>query len=262
MEPEEIQLLIISFSIVVFTLLLTLFILFFFFQKKKSKFLIEKMEADILFHSELTKSKIEIKEQTLTNISRELHDNVGQILSVALMQMNILIENNDGHSVKDLQGLKELVNKSLNEIRILSKLINGDIALRSSFIDALRDDLDRIKQLKKIKCKLNVDGKIITIDKGHETIIYRILQEAISNILRHSQSESIIVNILFTNHNCKIDVIDHGNGFDVEKCVIGSGLSNMKIRAELIGATFSVFSDSNKGSMVMIDYPIKTETIK
>ncbi len=261
MEREEIQLLIISFSIVVLTLILTLFILFFFFQKKKSKFLMEKMEADILFHSELTKSKIEIKEQTLTNISRELHDNVGQILSVALMQMNILIDNKEGYNKKDLQGLKELVNKSLNEIRILSKLINGDITLKSSFIKTVSDDLDRITQLKKIKCKLNVEGKVLQIDKGHETIIYRILQEAISNILRHSHSESIIINVLFSNNNCKIDVIDYGNGFDVEKCTRGSGLSNMKIRAELIGATFSVFSDQDKGTMLMIDYPIKTETI-
>ena len=95
MQREEIQLLIISFSIVVFTLLITLFIIFFFFQKKKSKFLIDKMESELLFQSELTKSKIEIKEQTLTNISRELHDNIGQILSVALLQMNILIENEE-----------------------------------------------------------------------------------------------------------------------------------------------------------------------
>ena len=89
MEREEIQLLIISSSIVLFTLLTTVFILFYYFQKKKSEFLLDKIESELIFQSELVKSKIEIKEQTLTNVSRELHDNIGQILSVALMEMNM-----------------------------------------------------------------------------------------------------------------------------------------------------------------------------
>ncbi|WP_310554757.1 histidine kinase [Flavobacterium sp.] len=259
MEREEIQLLIISFSIVLFTLLLTVFILFFFFLKKKSKFLIDKMEAELFFQSELTKSKIEIKEQTLTNVSRELHDNIGQILSVALMQMNIIIESDEEYSKKNLKNIKELVTKSLNEIRLLSKVMNGDIFLNTSFISAISEDLERIKELKKIKCKLNIDGEIQIINKEHETIIYRILQESISNILKHSHSDSIIINILFTEDNCKIDVIDTGKGFDLLKSIKGSGLSNIETRANLIGAHFTIYSEENKGTVLMIDYPIKTE---
>ncbi|WP_394758126.1 sensor histidine kinase [Flavobacterium sp.] len=217
------------------------------------------MESELFFQSELTKSKIEIKEQTLTNISRELHDNIGQILSVALMQMNIIIESDDEYSKKNLENIKELVTKSLNEIRLLSKIMNGDIFLNTSFISAISEDLERIKELKKIKCKLNIDGEIQTINKEHETIIYRMLQEAISNILRHSHSDSIIINILFTEHNCKIDVIDTGKGFDVQKSIKGSGLSNIEKRADLIGALFTIYSEENKGTILMIDYPIKTE---
>ncbi|TGD57752.1 sensor histidine kinase [Flavobacterium humi] len=259
MQREEIQLLIISFSIVLFSLLLTLFVLFYFFQKKKSKFLIDKMEADLLFQSELTKSKIEIKEQTLTNVSRELHDNIGQILSVALMQMNILIEDENKYTKENLVNLKFLVNKSLDEIRILSKLMNGDIVLKSSFIEAVSDDLERIKQLKKIKCKLNITGEPQEINKEHDTIIYRILQESISNILRHSHSESITINIFFTEDNCKISVIDFGKGFDYKNGSKGSGLTNIKTRAELIGASFTIHSEISKGSEITIDYPLKRE---
>ena len=259
MEREEIQLLIISFSIVVFTLILTLFILFFFFQKKKSKFLMDKLEVELLFQSELTKSKIEIKEQTLTNVSRELHDNIGQILSVALMHMNIIIESEDRYSKKDLINIKELVNKSLNEIRLLSKIMNGDIFLNTNFIAAISEDLERIKQLKKIKCKLNINGEIQTINKEHETIIYRILQEAISNILRHSHSDTITINILFSKNSCKIDIIDTGKGFDIEKSPKGSGLSNIETRADLIGASFTIYSNANKGTVLMIDYPVNKE---
>lgn len=259
MEREEIQLLIISFSIVLFTLLLTLFILFYFFQKKKSKFLIEKMAADLLFQSELTNAKIEIKEQTLTTVSKELHDNICQILSVALMQMNIILQKDKEYTRENLLDIKFLVNKSLDEIRMLSKLMNGDIVLGSSFIEAIADDLERIKQLKQIKCNLTVKGKIQKIDKEHQTIIYRILQESISNILRHSQSETIDVKIVFDQNTCHISVTDTGKGFDFNKVLKGNGLTNMQTRAELIGATFAIDSQSNKGSKITINYPIAVQ---
>lgn len=259
MEREDIQLLIISFSIVLFTLLLTLFILFSFFQKKKSKFLMDKMEADLFYNSELTKSKIEIKEQTLTNVSRELHDNIGQILSVALMHMNMIIENDSEYSKKELKNIKELVNKSLNEIRLLSKIMNGDIFVNTNFIDAVSEDLERIKELKKIKCKLVIEGEVQKINKEHETIIYRILQESISNILRHSHSETITIEIFFTPTNCKINIMDTGKGFDLETYTKGAGLVNIKTRTELIGAKFNIISFLKKGTNLMIDYPIYKE---
>ncbi len=256
MEQEDLQLLILSFSIVLFTLVAVFFGLFFFFQKKKSKFLMDKMEAELLFQSELAKSKIEIKEQTLTNVSRELHDNIGQILSVALLQMNIIIDGDAIFSKKDIINVRELVSNSLNEIRLLSKIMNGDIFLNTSFINAISEDLVKIKQLKKIKCKLNLHGKIQPINKEHETIIYRILQEAISNTLKHSQSNFITINILFSKNNCQIDVIDSGIGFEIKKCIKGSGLSNIETRANLIGASFTINSEENKGTTLTINYPI------
>ncbi|KGO82659.1 sensor histidine kinase [Flavobacterium beibuense] len=259
MEREEIQLLIISFSIVLFTLLLTLFILFYFFQKKKSKFLIEKMTAELVFQSELTKSKIEIKEQTLTTVSKELHDNICQILSVALMQVNIILSDESKYTKANMLNLKDLINKSLGEIRMLSKLMNGDIVLESSFIEALNEDLERIKQLKTIKCSLNITGKVHDIDKEHETIIYRILQESISNILRHSHSETIDINIAFTDTNCNIIIRDTGKGFTLQNISKGNGFTNMETRAQLIGATFKIDSELEKGSQVTINYPIAIE---
>lgn len=261
MEREEIQLLIISFSIVVFTLLLSVFILFFFFQKKKSNFLIEKMEADLLFHSELANSRIEIKEETLTNISRELHDNIGQILSVALMHMNLIIEGNKDCKMTDIVQVKELVNKSLNEIRLLSKLINGDVLLRTNFIDSLSEDLNRIQLFKKITCELNVEGEIKPINNEHQIIIYRILQEAITNTLRYSHSEKITINVHFNTSSCDIEVIDYGKGFNYEENKSkGIGLMSIKKRAELLNASFSIESIENKGTTIRISYPFESIT--
>lgn len=220
----------------------------------------DKMETELLFQSELTKSKIEIKEQTLTNVSRELHDNIGQILSVALMQMNLFIENDTSDSKKEINNIKELVTKSLNEIRLLSKIMNGDLYVKTNFIDAVSEDLERIRQLKKIKCELKVAGESTLINKEHETILYRILQESIANILRHSHSETICIEVFFSNNNCKINIIDTGKGFDTENYNQGAGISNIKMRAKLIGAAFKISSQKNRGTTLTINYPIQLDT--
>lgn len=258
MEREEIQLLIISSSIVLFTLLTTVFILFYYFQKKKSEFLLDKIESELIFQSELVKSKIEIKEQTLTNVSRDLHDNIGQILSVALMEMNMMLEQKDNFSRCQLVETKQLISKSLNEIRILAKLINGDVTIDSNFIDAVSDDLERIQKFKNIECSLELEGEVVSLNNEHETIIYRILQESISNILKHSQSEVIDLKIKFNNQICTIEISDKGRGFSVDSCKKGSGLLNMKTRAKLIGANLSIAS-SPQGSKITIQYPIPAD---
>lgn len=256
MEREEIQLLAISFSIVILTLLFGLVLLFFFFQKKKSKFLLDKMERDLAFNAELTQTKIEIKEQTLTNVSKELHDNVGQILSVALMHLNIIIEDEQNAKKNELSNIKDLVTKSLNEIRVLSKIMNGDLYVTTSFIDAISEDLDRIGELKKIKCNLTIEGKTQKLNKEHETIIYRILQESVSNILKHSHSDTITIEVVFETSRCLIKIIDTGKGFDINNCKKGSGLTNIMARTKLLGAKFDINSTSS-GTVLIIDYPIK-----
>src|SRR6478672_6664265 len=126
MEPEEVQLLVINISLVFITLLIVLFVVFFYFQRKRTAYLLEKMEAELHFQNELVQTRIEIKDQTLSEISKELHDNIGQILSVAIMQVNMYSKDVSKISVNELTDLKGVLAKALDEIRILSKIINRD----------------------------------------------------------------------------------------------------------------------------------------
>jgi signal transduction histidine kinase len=256
MEREEIQLLIVSSSIVLFTLLTSVFILVYYFQKKKNEFLLDKLELELIFQSELVKAKIEITEQTLSDVSRELHDNIGQILSVALLEINMMLEQKESFTKAQLIDTKKLILKSLDEIRGLTKLIKGDIKLESTFIEAVKDDLERIQKFSNINCSFQIEGEIISLNKEHETIIYRILQESISNILKHSHSEYISVHIKFFNHICTIEILDKGKGFDLTNTKKGSGLFNMKTRAKLIGAKLLINS-TPEGTKITIKYPIQ-----
>ncbi|KAF2330858.1 hypothetical protein SAMN06265220_1011131 [Flavobacterium nitrogenifigens] len=254
MERKEIQLLVISLGIVFFTLIVILLVIFFYFLKKKNKFLVEKMEADLYFQSELVKTRIEIKDQTLCEISKELHDNIGQIISVAIMQLNICISSKDVQ-MNELKDLKTLLAKSLDELRILSRIINKDNLLQNNFLEAIQQDLERIKKLKKIKFNFNQIGAVPTINKEHELIIYRIFQEALHNSLKHSRSDLFDVHIETTDSLFTLKLKDFGIGYDLEKSNSGIGLNNMKLRAKLIGAELILNSD-NTGTSVTIEYPL------
>lgn len=255
MERKEIQLLVISLSIVLFTLLILILVLFFYFHKKKTNFLIEKMESDLHFQSELIKSRIEMKDQTLSEISRELHDNIGQILSVGIMQLNLYIQNQKQVSREELNDLKDILGKSLDEIRTLSRIINRDNLLESNFLEAIQLDLERIRKLKKIDCKFSLKGDFPEINVEHELIIYRIFQEAILNILKHSHSEVIDFQIdCLDDDNIQIKLTDHGIGFNSKKKSSGSGLNNIHVRAKLIGATVSIESNTS-GTTLLFTYP-------
>lgn len=254
MQQEEIQLLVISLSIVFFTLLVLLLILFFYFHKKKTHFLLEKMEADLNFQEELVKTRIEIKDQTLSEISRELHDNIGQILSVAIMQVNLYIQKPDEVSKEGLDDLKNVLAKSLDEIRTLSRIINRDNLIESNFLEAIQLDLERIKKLKKIDYNFTIKGHFPKINAGHELIIYRIFQEAILNILKHSHSEVIDLDINCRKKQLEIKLTDHGIGFNATKKSSGSGLNNINVRAKLIGADTSIVSNAS-GTTLLLIYP-------
>jgi len=223
--------------------------------KKKNSYLVDKMESELYFQSELVKTRIEIKDQTLSEISKELHDNIGQIISVGIMQLNMHINNEKVIQPNELRDLKEILAKSLDEIRILSRIINKDNLLQSNFIEAIKQDLERIKKLKKIQYKYTLSGEIPHICEEHDLFIYRIFQEALHNSLKHSHSDLFEVKINTTDDLFCLKIKDFGIGYDPLQTNSGIGLNNMKLRAKLIGATLIMNSDSS-GTAVTLEYPL------
>lgn len=255
MERKEIQLLVISLGIVFFTLLITLLVIFFYFLKKKNHYLVEKMESEMYFQSELVKTRIEIKDQTLSEISKELHDNIGQIVSVGIMQLNMYIQSGQPVKSKELTDLKDVLAKSLDEIRILSRIINKDNLLETNFIEAIKQDLQRVKKLKHIQYNYNFKGEIPKINEGHDLFIYRIFQEALHNSLKHSHSDLYEVNITTTETLFQLKMKDFGIGYDTKKNNSGIGLNNMKLRAKLIGAKL-IIESNQYGTSILLEYPL------
>ncbi len=255
MLSKEELLLIVYFIVVI--LFLTSFAIIFFitFQKRKNKLLQDKFEAEIRFGNELAQSKIEIQEQTLKNVSWELHDNIGQLLSVANMQLNILSGTIDASAKQSVKDIKEVVGSSLQEVRSLSKSLNNEVVGYSGIEASIKNELSRFERLNNLETNINSIGEPFEVIDKDAIILFRIIQEFFSNVIKHAQATHIQVNIRYLPQELQIEIKDNGQGFNLEEVTKSSGLLNMESRASLINTIFTLNSSPGNGTTLLLNYP-------
>lgn len=243
----------------------SLVILFFIvFQKRKNKLLIDKIKQKQAFEKELSNAQTEIQEQTLKNIGWELHDNVGQLLAAASMQLNILKTKLDNDDVlNSFKDASDTVKESLKEVRMLSRSLNNEVILNIGFEKSISNELDRLKKMKFASAELNVKGDVVEFDnKKHEIIIFRILQEFFSNTVKYSEAKNLSVILDYQENHLKIIAKDDGVGFDMTTVNKGAGLLNMQSRAELINMEYQLLSQPGDGVTLELLYPYKHDTLE
>jgi signal transduction histidine kinase len=247
MQQEEGKILIVT-TIIIVVIILFLILLFTVFQRRKNKLLLEREEIKKNFEREIAETQIEIREETLRNISWELHDNIGQLLTLAKIQLQ---QSKGG----DLKEVKETISKSLKEVRALSKLINPEFINNIPFTEALRLEVERFNRLNYINAKLIILGEKKTCNPKDGIIIFRVLQEFFSNTIKHSKATKLEVILDFKKAVLAITAIDNGVGFEVKKSKRkGIGLANIKARVELINAKTILKSTLQEGTVLKINY--------
>ena len=247
MEQETTQAVIIISTVVIILITFMLLLLFAFFQKRKNELLIEQEKAREAFEKEIAEAQVEIREETLRNISWELHDNIGQLLTLAKIQLQ--------NSESDTSQAAETISKGLNEVRSLSKMINPEAIKLLSLKESIRLEIDRLNRLSVINAHFISSDDEIRIDQKSSIIIFRILQEFFSNTIKHSKANNLTVNLSIDNDILKIQASDDGVGFDMKKLEKrGIGLLNIENRAKLIGAKFELNSELSKGTKILIEY--------
>ena len=248
MEQENGELVIIISTILVSLITLALIALFVVFQKRKNKLLLDQEEEKKRFEKEIAETQIEIREETLRNISWELHDNIGQLLTLAKIQL----QNTSSESITEV---KETIGKSLREIRTLSKLINPEFIKNIKLKNAIQLEVERFNRLNFIGSSFVIVGDEKEFDEKSEIIIFRILQEFLSNTIKHSKASTLKVYLEYQKEGIKIKAKDNGIGFNLKNLSHkGIGLQNMKSRAKLINATINLESEIEKGTTLTIQY--------
>ena len=257
MDQKEVQILVFVVTIIVLILVITLVLFFSYFQQKKTAYLIEQRETQKRFQEEITKSKLEIQEQALKNISWEIHDNVGQLLSVAKMQLNIIQFELPVKQQNQIIETGEIVSKSLQELRGLAKSLNPETIKNKGLIDSIALEMDRYNRLNFVEAELIVSDDPFNLSNEKEIILFRILQEFCNNTLKYSKAEKLKIELNYKANVLNIIAEDNGVGFDVNDISKqnGIGLINIKSRGKLIGANIELASSENVGTKLYISCP-------
>ncbi|GGC79911.1 hypothetical protein GCM10011508_04130 [Flavobacterium lutivivi] len=222
---------------------------------------LKKKEHNIMLQSqyeehqkELLSNQIEIQKQTMQDIGREIHDNIGQKLTLAsLYSQQLAYENKAPHINEKIDGISEIINQSLTELRALSKSLTDDTINSRDTIDLIQHEVDKINELKKCVVSFSFNEKNIKLNYQIKSVLYRIIQEFIQNSLKHSKCKNIKINLEKINNSLKLVLHDDGIGFDINSVSSkGIGLVNMKKRAEIIHADFNVESSINNGTQLTI----------
>jgi signal transduction histidine kinase len=251
---------------IVFSVLVTVIIIFLFqIQKKNQKHIFEKQQLQSRYQQELLQTQLEIQEQTLKTISQEIHDNIGQVLSLAKLNLNTMETDKPEELKEKIIDSKKLVSKAIQDLRDLSKSMNTDNIEALGLVRAVEYEMDMIRKTG-FKTELNVEGSIIRLEPQKELILFRIIQEVTNNIIKHAEAASIEIKIAYTENELKIEVKDDGKGFDLSSLnenakEFGIGIRNMHSRARLINADFNMNSEMGKGTIVSIVVPLNNHNL-
>ncbi|NBJ71507.1 MULTISPECIES: sensor histidine kinase [Clostridia] len=199
----------------------------------------------------------EIVVQERNRLARELHDSVSQQLFAASMMMSTITETNppkDETIQKQLRMVENMIHQSQLEMRALLLHLRPVALKGKSLQEGTQELLMELTQKVPMQVDWNIEA--FTVDKGVEDQLFRILQEALSNTLRHAKANSLHVMLVERDGNIILRVTDDGVGFDMGKLKTGSyGLQNMKERAYEVGGSYKVISFPNQGTRLEVKVP-------
>ncbi len=258
MEISEITYLIIFGTIAFLIFLIFIILVVYRYHKKNNQHLRQMLEIKQSYEQTLLKTQLETQEQTFNQISRELHDNVGQLLSSTKMFLSIT-ERSMQNPPDSLITANETLAQAIKELRSLSKSLDKEWLEQFNFIENLTTETNRINAADglHIYCSHPVS---LSLKPELQIVLFRIVQEILHNAIKHAEAKNIHINITQNASGIHISISDDGKGFDIEnRGLDGSGINNIKHRTQMLGGTVQWQSISGNGTGIIIALPIQTE---
>ena len=207
--------------------------------------------------SELAQKLIATQESTLRYISRELHDEFGQILTaIGSMLKRAGNQAPEGSPLRaDIREVGEIAQSTLDNVRTLSQALHPVMLDESGLESTLDWYIPTVERQNGIAIVYEKSGKPFEVDSTAGVHIYRIVQEALNNITRHAGTRRAWVRLRFLAQALEVEVEDHGSGMSAQPARQGIGLVAMRERAELLGATLELLRPSEGGTLVRLRVP-------
>ncbi len=204
----------------------------------------ELAEIRMARDQELRQVEREATAQTLTEIGRELHDNVGQLLTVA--QVGLLDHMPPEQHPRVAVSL-EALDQGLEEVRRLGRSLDQNKWRSQTLVDGMMKEVDRLDRLGKIEVTFEMNGDPIDPEYDVKIMLFRVFQEIVSNALRHSGATGITITIE-GDPDFLLTVTDNGRGFDPAGAREGHGIANLIRRCKLIGYSARLTSGPGMGA--------------
>jgi signal transduction histidine kinase len=227
------------------------------FIRKKRQHAKEKIELQQAFEQTLLQSQLEIQEQTLQHISRELHDNIGQmagLLKLNLETIKLLKKHDRENRLIETIGLSKQL---IHDIRQISINLNSEHVSTDGILNTLNREINQINKLGIVKVEIMSSAGHFKLNENRSIILYRMCQEILNNALKHSQASSISIDLSTEGNILEVQLYDNGIGFEptrLEKK--GLGLRNLYSRAHMLNGNLIIESSPGNGTKASITLPM------
>jgi len=234
-----------------FTILVFFFLLFMQYVGRRAEHSKQLEQLRVEHEQILMQSQLEIQEHTLRSISQEIHDNIGQALSLVALNLNTLEVNAEEET--KITNTRNLVDHAIDDLRALSKMLLPERVKQVGLYEAISTDLFYIENSGKYVTNLFRSDGFPDFPANATIILYRIIQEILNNIIKHAKANKIFIKLLVENGTTKIIVEDDGIGFDTNsKEIKGIGLNTITYRAGMSNAKVEIESELGKGTRISI----------
>lgn len=226
------------------------------YQQKQNAYFKEIETLKTSHENTLLQSQLEIQEQTFQNIAREIHDNIGQKLTLAKLYLNSFDFNDRETARQQVSDSVNIIGQSISDLSDLSRSMSSEIILNNGLIKALEAEIARLAKTGIYKINFSVTGNPVFMDSNTELVLFRIVQEALHNIVKHANATTIDINLHYTENLLAMQVSDNGSGVFVDENNIGTGLQNIKKRATMLKGNLSINSKPDIGTTIKIEIPL------
>lgn len=220
-----------------------------------------RLQSAIINQQELaTRAVIKAEEDERQRIARDLHDGIGQMMSAAKMNLSAFESRMAFDSQEkrlEFERIIGLVDESCREIRSVSHNMMPNALLRNSLASAIREFIDKIEG-PTLKIHLFTEGLDQRLDANVETVLYRVIQECVNNVIRHAGASTLDITLIRDNEGISATIEDNGKGFDTKNAANfqGIGMKNILTRVEYLKGTVEFDSAPGKGTAVNIVVPV------
>lgn len=229
-------------------------------RNRRLKHRTQVVEMKSNYEKELMKTQVEVAENTLNDIARDLHDDVGQMLTFSIIQLNNIRTDSNPVFENKLSEVRVSVQNTLQSVRSISKTLSNDYISSFGIYESLQRLFERLTRQGILQPTLIFPPALLFRSRSNELFAFRIIQELVSNTLKHAHATSVSLKVTEENNLLTIEYRDNGTGLPPEmlehdQLSASLGFTNLYKRAEMMKGTLEIRANAGEGFYLQLRFP-------